>query len=270
MFFNRVTAVSLFSMLTISVASAAEERDDVLDAVTTMSELQAAYTNVLTPAIAASNHFSDLFAGSADFTAFANASYTLWKAIPAYEESAAEVRALLAKHGRLEAWPENEALLQMVSESRVKTFGTIADAAKAVTDSTGRFTDQVHADERWQPTGYTLSEDNVIYIEAEGHWTMEKRVLPGTDWRGYREWNRQQRLDTSYPLGALVYRVRGDEGASSILAVDDYGIGLLHRTGELEFSVNDKSLDDNVGTITLEVYTFDRKALEAFQKALAP
>lgn len=131
-----------------------------------------------------------------------------------------------------------------------------------------RTTFTVHASEGWENSGLNVSANDLIFIQAEGNWTVSRNGWPTTDRQGYAgQINNSYAVNRDAPLGALLFRVRGSSNQTGY-GLDKFGKGHADANGRLEFTINDNDRRNNDGQISLTIYVIRASALSELFKLL--
>jgi hypothetical protein len=137
----------------------------------------------------------------------------------------------------------------------------LADSFKAYADGISENEFTVYSNEGWTNSGITVDQDDLIYVEANGSWTVSPNY-ENVGWQGYlNKSNKAYKINEGAPLGTLLYRVRGSSKSDGFY-LDDSKRGAVDTSGRLEFVINDTQRANNLGQLNLKVIVFNGKALK--------
>ncbi len=132
-------------------------------------------------------------------------------------------------------------------------------AAFAETATEQQFT--VYANEGWANSGITVSPGDIIWVNANGGWTVSN-AYGLADWKGYIcQSSNIYNVNKNAPLGALLYRVRGS-AKSDGYPLDENKRGQIDASGRLEFIINDSDRRNNQGQLDLKVVVLNGEKLK--------
>lgn len=253
--------------LTASPLHAADQSVDLAETMKAMNDLRVAESEAIGAFIGSTAQLENLLSKQPDTEGLGAAATTLDAAYKSYDSAAAAVRKLLDST-KMTAWEGKEKLAEDVSTKSLSEFKAIADAMNQVVSSMQKSTFTVYASEGWENSGLNVAENDLVYVQSDGAWTVSRNGWPTTDSQGYAgQANNSYAINRDAPLGALLFRVRGSSNQRGF-GFDNFGKGSADANGRLEFIINDSDRSNNEGQLTLTIHHFKASALADFIKAV--
>jgi len=147
------------------------------------------------------------------------------------------------------------------SVDNLKKVKDFADTFNAFANTTSQATFAVYANEGWANSGISVNAGDLIYVDGKGMWKVSPSYQQ-VDWKGYIcDSSKVYNLNKKYPLGALLFRVRGSSNSNGF-NLSDSKRGKIDASGRLEFVINDSDRRNNEGQLNLRVIVLKGEALQ--------
>jgi len=162
----------------------------------------------------------------------------------------------------------NEIINSIKTNSSPENLSRLETASRSLAEFTTAIIEQeftVYANEGWANSGISVNRSDIVWVESSGGWRVSPRY-DYVDQQGYiNDTSNIYNLNKNYPLGALLFRVRGSSKP------DGYGLnnmrGRIDSTGRLEFTINDSERRNNDGQLNLRVIIFDGEKLKKLKQS---
>ena len=146
----------------------------------------------------------------------------------------------------------------------LKRFERTCDRLRQCLDGPGRQRADVSARSDWRESDVEVRAGDLIYLDARGTWSMTRGGVPGA---AEPETEPAAPLVASQSLGSLLWRVRGTETTHALMPAGQSPAVRIADAGAIEFRINEEHLEDNDGSLTVEVMILPRDLAAALEAA---
>jgi len=147
------------------------------------------------------------------------------------------------------------------NQEALPVLSDFSTALSSFSESLQQQTFTVYAQEGWANSGIQVEQGDIIWVESEGSWQASPNYA-AVNSDGYVCRSDAYALNRNFPLGALLYRVRGSANING-MGLDSNSRGRADASGRLEFIMNDEDRRNNGGQQQLNVVVMDRDNLES-------
>jgi hypothetical protein len=147
------------------------------------------------------------------------------------------------------------------SAENLKKAKDFVDAFNDFANTTSQTTFAVYANEGWANSGISVNVGDIIFVDAKGKWKVSP-TYEQVGWKGYIcSSSRVYNINQKYPLGALLFRVRGSSNSNGSYLSDNRR-AKIDTSGRLEFVINDSDRRNNEGQLNLRVIVLKGETLK--------
>ncbi len=180
-----------------------------------------------------------------------------------FEEASTKITEYIKRNeGKLQGSKDTiEKILSDASIDSIEIANKLSASLRQFSETTRDLEFTVYANESWANAGINVNPGDLIWVGSEGGWKVSSSYEL-VDWKGYTcNTTTAYNLNNNFPLGSLLYRVRGSSNQDGF-ALNDSKHGRIDSKGRLEFIINDNDRHNNEGQLDLHIVVFNGDAIK--------